>query len=285
MSGADLVLNDLADEGGAQLGRERKCRVLVDRPECVAAAVSAREPEHPRLAPAAAAARREPAGEARQVEYFDLHGRGPEVSVVGAQQQPVEPARAVLRARDDRLSACRVRRTGLPGDARRRQGRRDAQAELGASWLEMPFSRAIGYAEPVSGSGIHSHGFTARRGNTCACHPKCPPCGPPVASGWWASTTTARPPALLRAARSESITSPSESAGHDDAGPSGFGPSCSHHCVSSATSRTTLPTSTTAGPGHPPARRSADPMPPAAAMKRSCRRTASHPPGPCRSQS
>src|SRR5438445_7684606 len=131
MSGADLVLNDLADEGGAQLGRERKCRVLVDRPECVAAAVSAREPEHLRLAPAAAAARREPAGEARQVENFDIHGRGPEVAVVGAQQQTVEPARAVLRARDDRLSACRVRRTGLPGDARRRQGRRDAQGERG----------------------------------------------------------------------------------------------------------------------------------------------------------
>src|SRR6058998_2783819 len=49
MSGADLVLNHLADEGGAQLGRERECRVLVDRPECVVAAVSAREPEERRV--------------------------------------------------------------------------------------------------------------------------------------------------------------------------------------------------------------------------------------------
>src|SRR5437773_4017613 len=131
MSGADLVLNHLADEGGAQLGRERECRVLVDRPECVVPAVSAREPEHLRLAPAAAAAWREPARESRQVEHLDLERRRPEVTVVRAQQQPVEPARAVVRARDDRLSACRVRRTGLPGGARRRQGRRDAQGERG----------------------------------------------------------------------------------------------------------------------------------------------------------
>src|SRR3989449_7921435 len=89
MSGADLVLNHLADEGGAQLGRERECRVLVDRPECVVPAVSAREPEHLRLAPAAAAAWREPARESRQVEHLDLERRRPEVTVVRSEERRV----------------------------------------------------------------------------------------------------------------------------------------------------------------------------------------------------
>src|SRR2546426_6211791 len=94
MSGADLVLNDLADEGGAQFGRERECRVLVDRPECVVAPVCAREPKHLRLAPAAAAARRQPARESGQVEHLDLERRGPEIALVGAAPEAVEPYRA-----------------------------------------------------------------------------------------------------------------------------------------------------------------------------------------------
>src|SRR2546427_7997155 len=125
----------------------------------------------------------------------------------------------------------------------------------------------MGYAEPIRGGGIHSHDLAPRRGNPSPCHPKCPPCGPPVASGWCPSTTTARPPPLASAACSESITSRSESAGHDDVGSSGFGPLCSHHCVSRATSRTTLPTSTTAGTRHPPPGRSAAPPPPPPAVK------------------
>src|SRR2546428_777218 len=94
MSGADLVLNDLADEGGAQFGRERECRVLVDRPECVVAPVCAREPKHLRLAPAAAAARRQPARESGQVEHLDLERRGPEIAIVGAEHEAVEPSRS-----------------------------------------------------------------------------------------------------------------------------------------------------------------------------------------------
>src|SRR2546426_5666494 len=131
MSGADLVLNDLADEGGAQLGRQRECRVLVDRPECVVAAVSAREPEHLRLAPAAAAARREPARESGQVEHLDLERRGPEIAIVGAEHEAMEPSRPVVRARDDRLSHRRARRHRLPRGARRRQTRREPEGEPG----------------------------------------------------------------------------------------------------------------------------------------------------------
>src|SRR5438046_3483779 len=54
------------------------------------------------------------------------------------------------------------------------------------------------------------------------------PCAPPLTSGWWATTTTSRLPAVRNAARTESITAPSVAAGHDDVGPWGFGPSCSH---------------------------------------------------------
>src|SRR5207247_9339443 len=85
MRGTDLILNDLADEGGAQLGRERECRVLVDRPECVVAAVSAREPEHLRLASAATAARREPARESGPGEHLHLERRCPGGARVGAE--------------------------------------------------------------------------------------------------------------------------------------------------------------------------------------------------------
>src|SRR2546425_11384021 len=96
MRGADLILNDLADEGGAQLGRERECRVLVDRPECVVAAVSAREPEHLRLASAATAARREPAPESGQVQPPHAARRGrarPGPAPGPARGPPPHPAR------------------------------------------------------------------------------------------------------------------------------------------------------------------------------------------------
>src|SRR3989442_5973590 len=102
MSGADLVLNDLADEGGAQFGRERECRVLVDRPECVVAPVCAGEPKPLRRAPAAAAAGGQPARESGQVEHLDLERRGPEIAIVGAEHEAVEPSGSVVRSRHHR---------------------------------------------------------------------------------------------------------------------------------------------------------------------------------------
>src|SRR5207247_1239084 len=76
-------------------------------------------PQGDGLAPAAAGARRPAAGHARQVEHIDLEGRGPQVAVVGAQQQAVEPPRPVVRARDDRRSAGR---RGLRGERESAEG-------------------------------------------------------------------------------------------------------------------------------------------------------------------
>src|SRR2546429_3104139 len=74
-----------------------------------------------------------------------------------------------------------------PANALASAARMRRYAVLGASWLEIPLSRAMGYVEPVGGRGIHSHDLTSRRGKTWSCHPKCPPCGPPLSSGWWRS--------------------------------------------------------------------------------------------------
>src|SRR2546425_4421629 len=56
-------------------------------------------PIYLRLASAATAARREPARESGQIEHLHLERRGPEVAIVGAEHEPMEPSRLVVRSR------------------------------------------------------------------------------------------------------------------------------------------------------------------------------------------
>ncbi len=107
----------------------------------------------------------------------------------------------------------------------------------------------------------------------------------PKPSRWWAATTTRRPAAPVSAARSESTISRSASAGQSESGSCGFGPVCSHHWVSSSTSRSRFPMSTTSGPGQPPRGRSVTAPPPAESMNAAWRLIASQPSAVCLAQS
>ena len=77
VGGADLILDDRADERGAQLGRECERGVLVDGAERVLAPIRPREVQCLRLAPTAAPFGCEPPGVAGKVEYLYREGRPP----------------------------------------------------------------------------------------------------------------------------------------------------------------------------------------------------------------
>ena len=98
MAGADLILHDVLHERPAQLGRHRARRVLVHGTEHVRPAVRALEAERLRLAPTAALGGCEPSPDTRQIEHLDPHRRRPQIAVVPAEHDAVQPAGPVLRA-------------------------------------------------------------------------------------------------------------------------------------------------------------------------------------------
>ena len=55
---------------------------------------------------------------------------------------------------------------GVPAKALSSATRIRVYARLGMSWLEIPSARAMGYADPMSGSGIQSHDLMCRKGKT-----------------------------------------------------------------------------------------------------------------------
>ena len=98
MAGADLILDDLIDEGLAQLRRDRRRGILVHRAESEHAPVAALEPQRFRLPPATALERGQTAGVAGEIEHFDADRDGPQVAVVAAEQELVRPARSITGA-------------------------------------------------------------------------------------------------------------------------------------------------------------------------------------------
>src|SRR5437762_13932867 len=99
MSRADLILNELARERAAEFWRQRQRRVLVHRAEHILTPVRTEQAQGLCLASAAAAVRRQSAGEARQIDDRDLDRRSPEIPIVRAEQQPMKPAGAIVGPR------------------------------------------------------------------------------------------------------------------------------------------------------------------------------------------
>src|SRR5207245_6116492 len=80
-----------------------------------------------RLAPAATAGGRERAGEPGPVQRLDLEGHRPQVAVVRAQEEAMQPPRTVVISRDHSLPGRGAgRRRRLPGENRRNEERRQA---------------------------------------------------------------------------------------------------------------------------------------------------------------
>src|SRR2546430_11320958 len=75
MRRADLVLDQIARERGAQLRRQRQRGILVHRAHHVLAPVRPEEPERLRLAPPAAALRRQPAGDRKSTRLNSSHSQ------------------------------------------------------------------------------------------------------------------------------------------------------------------------------------------------------------------
>src|SRR5256714_12021899 len=99
MRRTDLIPYQLPGERSAEIGGKRQRGVLINRAKHILAPVRAQKAHGLGLAPAAATGRREAAGKTRQIEHLHLHRRRPEVAVMAAEEQTMEPSRVVAGAR------------------------------------------------------------------------------------------------------------------------------------------------------------------------------------------
>src|SRR5688500_15474464 len=93
---ARLVADDVPRRRLPERGRQRRSRILVAGAELVLPAVAALEAERPGLLAAALSGDGETVGEPVQVDRLRGHWPGPELSVVLAEEDPVQPTGTVL---------------------------------------------------------------------------------------------------------------------------------------------------------------------------------------------
>jgi hypothetical protein len=98
MARAGLVAHDGRRRGGLQRRRQRLHRVLVDRAELVFLAVGALQAERLGLLSSTSLGDLEASGELVEVEHGRLDRRAPEIPIMVAEEQPVQPAGVVLRS-------------------------------------------------------------------------------------------------------------------------------------------------------------------------------------------
>src|ERR1041385_2459411 len=112
MRAADAILQHAAGDARAELGRQLRRGILVDRAELIRLAVAAVEPQRACLTASMRTHRRETTSELPQADHRSPHCSRPECAVVVAEYGLEECAAAILRARRDDDEAVRPLRKG-----------------------------------------------------------------------------------------------------------------------------------------------------------------------------